>query len=219
MSYHQSRELPDGLLFVENGEDILTRELRRFTQRKGLKDFTFYGCIEPSIFWPLDSDTSEPREWPTLKAFVLHLSHMPNLANLRCGKPLDEVRPPLERVVGIRVEYESRPSSNWKRVYAHKGVMHEFFQAAAKCSARMPRAEHVSLDFNDKWFTSLAYCTMIPGEPCLKINGKPDLEVDAEIVDEWQRTSRVHNLVFEMSIGEDERVNNSRSRHDLWKGH
>ncbi|CAG7559956.1 unnamed protein product [Fusarium equiseti] len=43
---------PDGFPTMENDEDILSRELRRLSRRKGLEYLTFYGRVEPSIFWP-----------------------------------------------------------------------------------------------------------------------------------------------------------------------
>lgn len=69
---YPQRSSEHSVLAKENGEDILMRELRRFSQRQGLERLTFYGWIEPSILWPPHSGTSEPRQWPTLKSFVLH---------------------------------------------------------------------------------------------------------------------------------------------------
>jgi hypothetical protein len=109
------------------------------------------------------------------------------LASLCAGEPLKNAK-----------------RASWDRIYAPKGIMNDFFQAAAKCSACMPKAEYNSLDFNDKWYTSLAFCTVFPEDPCLKINGKPGLEIDVETVEEWRKTAGIHNLVFKMRVGEDE---------------
>ncbi|GKU03016.1 hypothetical protein FLAG1_05043 [Fusarium langsethiae] len=187
LKYHQHHRLPDGLLVMQSGEDILTRELRRFTQREGLKDFTFYGCVEPSIFWPPASDISDPRHWPTLKSLVLNMDRVQELACLRAKEPFSK----------------ARNVKNWDRVYAHGGLMNEFYRAAAKCSACMPKTEYNSIDFNDKWSTSLAFCTVFPEDPCLKLNGKPDLEIEDETVDEWRKAAGAHNLVFKVRLGED----------------
>ncbi|OBS19928.1 hypothetical protein FPOA_11653 [Fusarium poae] len=103
LQYLQHQHLADGLLAMQDGEDFLTRELRRFSQREGLKDFAFHGCVEPSIFWPPASDASDPRHWPTLKSFVLGMYNVQELSCLRANEPLSN----------------SQDEENWDRVYAH----------------------------------------------------------------------------------------------------
>ncbi|RGP80505.1 hypothetical protein FLONG3_1339 [Fusarium longipes] len=183
LRYHQDFNLLDGLLAMKDGEDILTRELRRFSQRPGLKDFTFHGCVEPSIFWP--SNTPNSQHWPTLKAFVIHLDHVQHLAALHAGESIAK----------------AKEAGSGDRIYVHKGIMNEFFHAAAKCSARMPNAEYNSLDFIDKWYTSLSFCTVFPEDPCLTINGKQGLEIDDEVMEEWRKTAEIHNLRFKVRFG------------------
>ncbi|CEI41534.1 unnamed protein product [Fusarium venenatum] len=187
LKYHQ-RHLPDGLLTMQDGEDILTRELRRFSQREGLKDFAFHGCVEPSIFWPPASDASDPRHWPTLKSFLLGMYDVQGLTCLRANEPLSN----------------AEDKEHWDRVYAHGGLMNEFYQAAAKCSACMPKAEYNSIDFNDDWGTSLAFCTVDPDDPCLTLIGKTDIEIEDETVREWRKAAEARNLVFKVRLGNDD---------------
>ncbi|CEF84811.1 hypothetical protein FGSG_09168 [Fusarium graminearum PH-1] len=185
LTYHQHDDLPDGLLVLLDGEDILTRELRRFTQRKGLKHFVFDGCVEPSIFWPPDSDTSDPRHWPTLKSLIIDMHRVQELACLRAGEPFKK----------------AKRKKNWDRVYAKGGLMNEFYRAAAKCSACMPNAEINDIDFNDKWGRSLKFYTVLPKRyPCLFINGKPGFEIEIETVVEWRKAVEVHNLVLKVHL-------------------
>ncbi|KAM0493617.1 hypothetical protein ACHAP8_009059 [Fusarium lateritium] len=176
-----------GFLTMQDGEDILTRELRRFSQREGLKDFAFHGCVEPSIFWPPASDASDPRHWPTLKSFILGMYDVQGLTCLRANEPLSN----------------QEDEEHWDRVYAHGGLMNEFYQAAAKCSACMPRAEYNSIDFNDDWGTSLAFCTVDPEDPCLTLIGKTDIEIEEETVREWRKAADARDLVFKVRLGND----------------
>ncbi|KAG8667704.1 hypothetical protein FPOAC1_012540 [Fusarium poae] len=188
LQYLQHQHLADGLLAMQDGEDFLTRELRRFSQREGLKDFAFHGCVEPSIFWPPASDVSDPRHWPTLKSFVLGMYNVQELSCLRANEPLSN----------------SQDEENWDRVYAHGGLMNEFYRAAAKCSASMPKAEYNSINFDDDWGTSLSFCTVFPEDPCLTLIGKTDLEIEDETVREWRKAAEACNVVFKVRLGQDD---------------
>ena len=88
-----------------------------------------------------------------------------------------------------------------KRIKTSKASLNAFFQALAKCSAHMPKAEHNSIKFNDIWGTSLA-CKVVSGNRSIELKGKPDLalELDKETVDEWRKTADIHNLDSEMRI-------------------
>ncbi|KAH7179249.1 uncharacterized protein B0J16DRAFT_402652 [Fusarium flagelliforme] len=179
---------PDGFPTTENDEDILTRELRRLSQREGLEYLAFYGRVEPSIFWPPHS-VSEPQQWPTLKAFTLDLYQAQQFSWLSNGESLDVVEGADERG------------------QISKAIFNAFCQALAKCSAHMPKAEHTSIEFNDNWDTSLV-CIVVSGNRFIELKGKPDLtlELDKETVDEWRKTADVHNLDSEMRIVERDRA-------------
>ncbi|RBR25089.1 uncharacterized protein FIESC28_01997 [Fusarium coffeatum] len=204
----------DGLLVMENGEDILTRELRRFSQREGLKYFLFSGCVELSIFWPPDSATSEPRYWPTLEAFHILFRHPQHLASLHATESpddtqdtsdsdtesLDDAQDANDSDTGSPDDTQDANISD--RIEVHKGIMNASFRALAKCSACMPKAKVNYIYFGDTWCTYFTYCTMLPGDPCVIVNGESDFELDEETVDEWRKTAEVHNLDFRMLIGE-----------------
>lgn len=159
------------------GEDILSRELCRFSQREGLKDFTFWGSVEPTIFWPTDSDsdTAETLHWPTLKSFVIYPQK-----RLPSGKPL---------------VYEiSEQVRRYGRIYPHSALVNEFFRAAARCVAHMPKVEYCSVDICDSWSTSLSFSTLFPEDPCIKIGGKA--EIEEKTLEQWQKATETHNLKF-----------------------
>lgn len=181
LRYYKTTD-PDGFPTMENGEDILTRELRRLSQRKELEYLAFHGRVEPSIFWPPHSAT-EAQQWPTLKAFTLHLVHPKSL----------------DILTGVN-----------KRITMSKASLNAFCQALAKCSAHMPKAEHNSIEFNDIWGTSLA-CTVVSGNRFIELKGKPDLtlELDRETFGEWRKTADIHNLDSEMRIVECDQYLNS----------
>jgi hypothetical protein len=159
------------------GEDILSRELRRFSQREGLKDFTFWGSVEPTIFWPTDSDsdTAETLNWPTLKSFVIYLQK-----RLPSGKPL---------------VYEVSEQVRSGLIYPHSDLVNEFFRAAARCVAHMPKAEYCSVDICDSWCTSLSFSTLFPEDPCIKICG--EAEVEEKTLCQWRKATEAHNLKFQ----------------------
>jgi len=183
---YRQKDDPEGLLVTEDGEDILTRELRRFSQREVLKEFTFGGCAQLSIFWPPDSATSEPRHWPTLEAFQIQFHHPQYLASLYATESLDH----------------AQDANNSDKTDVHKEIMSDSFRALAKCSACMPKAEENYVYFGNTWRTRFAYCTMFPEDPCVTVTGKLDFELDEETLDEWRKTAEAHNLDFQMCIEE-----------------
>ncbi|KAF9779065.1 hypothetical protein IL306_002751 [Fusarium sp. DS 682] len=169
-------------------EDLLSRELRRFSQRVGLKDFSYEGSIESTIFWPSESDTDEDPYWPSLKSFVLEPS---------------DVSPSGKRLVVHRPYRSADNAVDWRRMYPDDEVMNEFFLAAARCVARMPKAEYLSIDVKDSWYTTLAFCTQFPEDPCLTISGGGGPKIYEETVEEWRKTAGVHNLEFTIEVEEE----------------
>lgn len=185
-SRYRQEDEPEGLLVTEDGESILTRELRRFSQREGLKVFSFSGCTELSIFWPPDSATSEPRHWPTLETFQIHFYYPQHLASLHATEFPDAAQDP----------------DDSDGIVAYKGIMNASARVLAKCSACMPKAKFNYIYFGDTWNTYFTYRTMFPGDPCVIINGELDVELDEETVGEWRKTAEVHNLDLQIQIEE-----------------
>ncbi|KAJ4135077.1 hypothetical protein NW768_004691 [Fusarium equiseti] len=183
LSIHQ-KDGVGGLLVMENGEDILTRQLRRFSQREGLKRLIFSGGVEPSIFWPPHSAVSEPRRWPTLECFMLHLDNTQYLAGRHAAVSLDV----------------PRDADDPDGIYAPKGMINAFCQALAKCSASMPKATDNYISFNDIRHTTFKYDTTHPETPCVELGRNPSLELDEDTLSEWRKTAEVHNLDFRMRI-------------------
>ncbi|KAH7179250.1 uncharacterized protein B0J16DRAFT_322739 [Fusarium flagelliforme] len=173
----------EGLLVTENGEDILTRELRRFSQREGLKEFTFSGYAELSIFWPPDSATSEPRHWPTLEALQIQFRHPQHLASLYATESPDVAQDVNDSDTESLDDAQDANDSD--RINVNKGIMDASFRALAKCSACMPKVEENYVYFGATWRTRFAYCTMFPEDPCVTVTGKLDFELDEETLDEW----------------------------------
>ncbi|KAF4442839.1 hypothetical protein F53441_11629 [Fusarium austroafricanum] len=175
---------------AQGEEDMLTREIRRFSQRKGLKDFSFEGSVESTVFWPPDSDTTEARSWPGLKSFIV--------------KPYD-ISPSGKRLV-IRKGWRDAPgAADVRKKYPEVGPMNEFFLAGARCVAHMPKAEYFSIELDDSWYTNLSFCTQFPEDPCLSVmgTGGGGLSLYKETVEEWRKTVGIHNLDFCMQV-EDE---------------
>ncbi|KAJ4015844.1 hypothetical protein NW752_006770 [Fusarium irregulare] len=204
----------EGLLVTENGEDILTRELRRFSQREGLKEFLFNGYAELSIFWPPDSATSEPRHWPTLESFEILLPRPQHLASLYATESPDVAQDGNDSDIessddaqdandsDIESSDDAQDANDSDRIDVNKEIMRASFRALAKCSACMPEAEENYVYFGDTWRIRFAYCTMFPEDPCVTVTGKLDFELDEETLDEWRKTAEVHNLNFQMCVEE-----------------
>ncbi|KAF4949017.1 hypothetical protein FGADI_9302 [Fusarium gaditjirri] len=183
--------LMDAIPAAPTEEDILSRELCRFSQREGLKDFSFQGSTEPTIFWPSKSDTAEDPHWPSLKAF--------NLTPERVS--------PSGRSLVVRKPW--RPADNaadWGRVYLVDDVVNEYFVAAARCVSRMPKAEYLSIELKDSWYQTLVFCTGYPDdpdEPILRLSGGGGASIFEETEKEWRKAVEIHNLKFSMEVDEE----------------
>ncbi|KAF4337496.1 hypothetical protein FBEOM_8594 [Fusarium beomiforme] len=175
-------------MYAAPNEDLLSRELHRFSQRVGLKDFSYQGSIESTIFWPSESDTAEDPYWPSLKSFVL--------------EPHD-VSPSGKRLVVHKPYRSANNAMDWRRMYPDDEVMNEFYLAAARCAARMPKVEYLSVDLEDSWFTTMGFCTQFPEEPCLTFSGGGGPKIYEETVEEWRKTAGVLNVEFLMEAEEE----------------
>ncbi|PNP86042.1 hypothetical protein FNYG_01098 [Fusarium nygamai] len=183
------RLLLDAMSLAPTGVDILSRELCKFSQREGLKDFSFGGSIEPTIFWPPESDTAEGPHWPSLKAFELTPS---------------DVSPSGKRLV---VRNVWRSPDSWHPMFPVDDVANEYFTAAARCVARMPKAEYLSIELKDSWSTTLVFCTGYPNdpdEPILRLSGGGGAKISEETEKEWRKTAEIHNLKFSMEVDEED---------------
>ncbi|KAI7771642.1 hypothetical protein LZL87_005918 [Fusarium oxysporum] len=184
--------LKDAMSSAPTEEDILSRELCRFSQREGLKDFSFEGSIEPTIFWPSESDTAEEPHWPSLKAF---------------GLTPHEISPSGKRLLVHKPWRSADNAADWRRMYPVDDVVNEYFVAAARCVSRMPKAEYLSIELKDSWYTSLVFCTGYPDspdEPVLRLSGGGGSTILEETEKEWRKTVEIHNLEFSMEVDEEQ---------------
>ncbi|KAF5654102.1 hypothetical protein F25303_1712 [Fusarium sp. NRRL 25303] len=187
--YVNPRLLLDAMSLAPTEEDILSRELCKFSQREGLKDFSFTGSIEPTILWPSESETAEKPHWPSLKAFELTPS---------------DISPSGKRLV---VRNVWRSPDSWHPMYPVDDVANEYFAAAARCVSRMPKAEYLSVELKDSWSTTLVFCTGYPNdpdEPILRLSGGGGAKISEETEKEWRKTAEIHNLKFSMEVDEEE---------------
>ncbi|KAL7759392.1 hypothetical protein ACKLNR_009482 [Fusarium oxysporum f. sp. zingiberi] len=184
--------LKDAMSSALTEEDILSRELCRFSQREGLKDFSFEGSIEPTIFWPSKSDTAEEPHWPSLKAF---------------GLTPHEISPSGKRLLVHKPWRSADNAADWRRMYPIDDVVNEYFVVAARCVSRMPKAEYLSIELKDSWYTSLVFCTGYPDdpdEPVLRLSGGGGSTIFEETEKEWRKTVGIHNLEFSMEVDEEQ---------------
>ncbi|KAG4255346.1 hypothetical protein FPRO04_03879 [Fusarium proliferatum] len=187
--YVNPRLLLDAMSLAPTEEDILSRELCKFSQREGLKDFSFTGSIEPTILWPSEPETAEKPHWPSLKAFELTPS---------------DISPSGKRLV---VRNVWRSPDSWHPMYPVDDVANEYFAAAARCVSRMPKAEYLSVELKDSWSTTLVFCTGYPNdpdEPILRLSGGGGAKISEESEKEWRKTAEIHNLRFSMEVDEEE---------------
>ncbi|KAG5763968.1 hypothetical protein H9Q72_007948 [Fusarium xylarioides] len=187
--YVNPRLLLDAMSLEPTTEDILSRELRKFSQREGLKDFSFGGSIEPTIFWPPESDKAEEPHWPSLKAYELTPS---------------DISPSGKRLV---VRNVWRSPDSWHPMYPVDDVANEYYTTAARCVSRMPKAEYLSIELKDSWSTTLVFCTGYPNdpdEPILRLSGGGGAKISEGTEKEWRKTAEIHNLKFSMEVDEEE---------------
>ncbi|KAJ4266073.1 hypothetical protein NW762_004047 [Fusarium torreyae] len=195
-------------IIPQGEEDCLSKALRQFSQREELKDFHFQGSIEPTIFWPLEgSSTTETLHWPSLKSFVVRPHSV-----LPSGKWL-VIASNTARPEGTVVNSSRIPGEDIYRQYRdfpHYPLMNGFFLAAARCVARMPKAEYCSVMFHDAWLTSLDFCTEFPEDPCLKVTGRADPILDKKMLAVWQELAEARDIAFRLQILED-------SNYNIWR--
>ncbi|KAM0563112.1 hypothetical protein ACHAPJ_001962 [Fusarium lateritium] len=195
-------------IIPQDEEDCLSQALRQFSQREGLKDFHFQGSIESTIFWPPEgSSATETLHWPSLKSFVVHPHSV-----LPSGKWL-AIAPDTTVPEGTIVNSSGVPGEDIHRQYRdfpHYPLMNDFFSAAARCVARMPKAEFCSVMFHDAWLTSLDFCTEFPEDPCLKVTGRSDPVLDKKMLSLWQELAEARGIAFRLQIMEDEDYNTWR---------
>ncbi|KAJ3532059.1 hypothetical protein NM208_g8483 [Fusarium decemcellulare] len=201
---------PSSILPPGTQQDILSQALHRFTQRSGLKDFVFSGSVDPTIFWPSPQSSDTLPHWPTLKSFSVYLNGI-----LPSGEWVMKLRP--GRSVPVARRDNTHPSdipgdieTCRFRDYPIYTIANDFFVAAARCAARMPKVEYCSVSLPDAWLTNLNFSThyefddQFSDDPCLTLTGHSEPELSQDTYEAWREAIDTHNQTHRLNFSADD---------------
>ncbi|RSM02864.1 hypothetical protein CEP52_007765 [Fusarium oligoseptatum] len=193
---------PPSIIPPGSQQDPLSEALCKFTQRIGLKDFTFSGSVDHTIFWPSESSDEEPY-WPSLKSIDVYPHEvLPSGEWLTMQRPGSRLPPSI--MIHLAADIPGEGLERRFRDHPVYSLMDPFFRSMGKCAARMPKVEYCAISFSDAWLSNLHFCTEFPEIPCLLLAGKPEPEVSEETLDIWRETVKVHNKDFRLGFNVDD---------------
>ncbi|RSL68400.1 hypothetical protein CEP54_002913 [Fusarium duplospermum] len=194
---------PPSIIPPDSQQDPLSEALCKFTQRIGLKDFTFSGSVDHTIFWPSSESSDEEPYWPSLKSIDIYPHEvLPSGEWLTMQRPGSRLPPSI--MIHLAAVIPGEGLERRFRDYPVYSLMDPFFRSMGKCAARMPKVEYCSISFSDAWLSNLHFCTEFPEIPCLLLAGKPESEVSKETLDIWRETVKVHNKDFRLAFNADD---------------
>ncbi|WAO94727.1 Hypothetical protein NCS54_01232400 [Fusarium falciforme] len=194
---------PPSIIPPDSQQDPLSEALCKFTQRIGLKDFTFSGSVDHTIFWPSSESSDEQPYWPSLKSIDVYPHEvLPSGEWLTMQRPGSRLPPSV--MIHLAADIPGEGLERRFRDYPVYSLMDPFFCNMGKCVARMPRVEYCSISFSDAWLSNLHFCTEFPEIPCLVLAGKPEPEVSKETSDIWREAVKVHNNDFRLQFNADD---------------
>ncbi|EEU34274.1 uncharacterized protein NECHADRAFT_85576 [Fusarium vanettenii 77-13-4] len=194
---------PPSIIPPDSQQDPLSEALCEFTQRIGLKDFTFSGSVDHTIFWPSSESSDEQPYWPSLKSIDVYPHEvLPSGEWLTMQRPGSRLPPSV--MIHLAADIPGEGLERRFRDYPVYSLMDPFFRNMGKCVARMPKVEYCSISFSDAWLSNLHFCTEFPEIPCLVLAGKPEPEVGKETSDIWREAVKVHNKDFRLHFNADD---------------
>ncbi|KAJ3457223.1 hypothetical protein MRS44_014364 [Fusarium solani] len=194
---------PPSIISPDCQQDPLSEALCKFTQRIGLKDFTFSGSVDHTIFWPSSESSDGQPHWPSLKSIDLYPHEvLPSGEWLTMQRPGSRLPPSV--MIHLAADIPGEGLERRFRDYPVYSLMDPFFRSMGKCVAQMPKVEYCSISFSDAWLSNLHFCTEFPEIPCLVLAGKPEPEVSKETLDIWREAVKVHNKDFRLQFNADD---------------
>ncbi|KAF5648089.1 atp-dependent dna helicase [Fusarium sp. NRRL 52700] len=194
--------------------DILSQELRRLSQRPGLKEFLVKASVDTTIFWPSSQDMERKPTWPTLELLRIAINDV-----LPSGEWV-EIRDPedsddeLADDIGEdeRLESVVPGEEHGRRFNPIFNPVHfdQFALAIARAASQMPMIEEVYLNYQGCAPMSIRFVT----RNCFTWEGKkkPHLEFSGdtasimypstETMEAWRGTLALHNLEWNVHFAD-----------------
>ncbi|RSL65541.1 hypothetical protein CEP53_003649 [Fusarium sp. AF-6] len=194
------REPPASIVPSDADSDILSQELRRFSQRDGLQEFFVNASVDSNILWPESQHPeSEPPTWPSLSKFHVELNAvLPSGEWIRMRDPeaeedefhgnFDWDDAPYNEIPGE--EYEKRFDCTYNPIHFER-----FALATARAASKMPKIEGLYVTHHSMSAMGVGFVTKHLKESyCLEFTGDPHPEPSEEIMDAWRNVVDLHGM-------------------------
>ncbi|KAI8722968.1 F-box domain-containing protein [Fusarium sp. LHS14.1] len=180
--------------------DILSRELRRFSQRDGLKEFLVDASVDSSILWPDFQDPgSESPTWPNLSWFHVELNDvLPSGEWLDIRDPEDEEDEFHGNFDWDDAPYSEVPGDEYeKRFRCISSPIHfeRFALATARAASKMPKIRELYLTHHGDAGMAVGFVTRaLEKSCCLEFSKEPLPQPSEETMDAWRKVVKLHGL-------------------------
>ncbi|KAF5026382.1 hypothetical protein F66182_1510 [Fusarium sp. NRRL 66182] len=193
---------PPSIIPLHSVEDILSRELRRLSQRDGMHVFRAAGSIDSTIFWPAEP-SDDPTVWPTLETFEIDFLEVLPSGEWTVMEDTEEPYEDLEDPPATGINIPGEEFANQIRFCLDDQVINRFSLAAARCARCMPKVKAVTLRPMNWPRGGIGFRNQ-PDSPraCLMMTGEPYTpKPTQEVLDAWLQVTKAHGLKFDPYIG------------------
>ncbi|KAM0425811.1 hypothetical protein ACHAPT_009062 [Fusarium lateritium] len=188
--------------------DILSRELCRFSQIDGLKDFLVNASVDSTILWPESQDPETKPAWPTLEWFHLELNDLlPSGEWIDMRDPEGDDELMTDSIADEYLESEIPGEEYETRFECTYNPRHfePFALATARAAGHMPKIMDLSFGYYSSAFMGVGFVTNARKEPCLVLMGDSNPpEPSEETMDAWRNAVKVHGLEWNVQFAEGE---------------
>ncbi|KAJ4244049.1 hypothetical protein NW762_014662 [Fusarium torreyae] len=191
--------------------DILSQELRRFSQRDGLKRLTVEASVDATILWPSSQISDSDPTWPTLEQFHIALNEvLPSGEWIEIPDPEEEEEneEPNENEAEderLNSEIPGEETAKWYGMLTYSPVHFERFAlATARAANRMTRIKDLKVTYHGHvevgiGFTSERRVYSRGKEPYLEFASEHKFpELSEETLDVWRRTLKLKDLEWDV---------------------
>ncbi|EEU40571.1 uncharacterized protein NECHADRAFT_33720 [Fusarium vanettenii 77-13-4] len=165
---------PPGIVPPDAISDILSRQLRNFSQRDRLQEFLIDASVDSTILWPESQPPeSKPPTWPNMSLFHIELN---------------DVLPSGHEIPGE--EYEK-----WFPCTHNPIHFERFALATARAASQMPKIRELFVTNNSLASMGVGFVTRgLKKSCCLEFTGDPPPEPSEETMDAWRNVVKLHGL-------------------------
>ncbi|WAO84778.1 F-box domain-containing protein [Fusarium falciforme] len=191
---------PPSIVPPDATSDILSQELRHFSQRDGLQQFLVDASVDSNILWPESQDPeSKLPTWPNLSVFHVELNAvLPSGEWIQMRHPeaeedefdgnFDWDDAPYSEIPGE--EYEKRFDCTYNPIHFER-----FALATARAASRMPKIKELYVTHHSMAAMGVGFVTRgLEESCCLEFTGDPHPEPSEEILDAWRKVVDLHGM-------------------------